>query len=136
MGVIAKEDKLRVIGELVNQTALRISGEEMHAFEKANPDAIISNDDRGLVTQRAVSELMFRTCNLKCPDNIEEEDFKASFDEWFATSEEEKLRNMCRSNMAEFAKKNEPSEDENISFSERCHRLIKAEWSNIGQPKQ
>lgn len=131
MGIITKEDKLRIMGELVSSFAVRISSEEISAYQKDNPDAVVSADAKDLIQKRAVSELMLRSCYFKCDSDMDEQGFKEAFEEWFATSEEEKLRNMCYTNIKEEVAKNASDVDDNLSFSEKCHKHIQEEWKNI-----
>ena len=46
MGTITKEDKLSIMGELVSSFAIRVSSEEISAYQKDNPDAVISADSK------------------------------------------------------------------------------------------
>ena len=131
MGTITKEDKLSIMGELVSSFAIRVLSEEISAYHKDNPDAVISADSKDLIQKRAVSELMLRSCYFKCDSDMDEEGFKEAFKEWFTTSEEKKLRNMCYTNVKAEVAKTSSDVDDNLSFSERCHKHIQEEWNNI-----
>lgn len=128
MAKITKDDRIRIISELVSQTASQIAFEEMKKFEKENPNELIDTEVKDLVKQRAVSELMFRTCYFRCPDEeIEELDFRDQFTAWFVSDEEAKLRNMCHSNTAsELQKRRKPGE-ENLTFTERYLKKVREE---------
>ena len=76
MGTITKEDKLSIMGELVSSFAIRVSSEEISAYQKDNPDAVISADSKDLIQKRAVSELMLRSCYFRCDSDMDEEGFK------------------------------------------------------------
>lgn len=128
MAKISKDDRMKIISEMVSDIASRVAFEEMQKFEKENPNELIDVEVKDLVKQRAVSELMFRTCNFRClEDDIEEMDFRDLFTSWFVEFEEAKLRNMCHSNTkTELSKRRKPGE-ENLTFTERYLKKVREE---------
>ena len=93
MSNLTTETILSMTGEIVVFKATQIATEEMNRFENENPKEFLTDEVRNLITERAISQLTFQTCNFKCPsDHMDEMQLKEYFDKWFAAEEEERLR--------------------------------------------
>ena len=126
MSNLTTETILSMTGEIVVFKATLIATEEMIRFENENPTELLTDEVRNLITERAISQLTFQTCNFKCPSDITEEmQLKEYFDKWFAEEEEERLRKMCYFTIRKELEARRSPGDENLSFTERYLRQVK-----------
>ena len=126
MSNLTTETILSMTGEIVVFKATLIATEEMIRFENENPTELLTDEVRNLITERAISQLTFQTCNFKCPsDLMDEMQLKEYFDKWFAEEEEERLRKMCYFTIRKELEARRRPDDENLSFTERYLRQVK-----------
>ena len=126
MSNLTTETILSMTGEIVVFKATLIATEEMLRFENENPKELLTDEVRNLITERAISQLTFQTCNFKCPsDLMDEMQLKEYFDKWFAEEEEERLRKMCYFTIRKELEARRRPDDENLSFTERYLRQVK-----------
>lgn len=126
MSNLTTETILSMTGEIVVFKATLIATEEMIRFENENPKELLTDEVRNLITERAISQLTFQTCNFKCPsDLMDEMQLKEYFDKWFAEEEEERLRKMCYFTIRKELEARRRPDDENLSFTERYLRQVK-----------
>ena len=126
MSNLTTETILSMTGEIVVFKATLIATEEMIRFENENPKELLTDEVRNLITEWAISQLTFQTCNFKCPsDLMDEMQLKEYFDKWFAEEEEERLRKMCYFTIRKELEARRRPDDENLSFTERYLRQVK-----------
>jgi len=110
---------------MINEKASSVAKEELSKYEKEHTNALIEQDLRELVLQRAGSELMLRMCNFKPGTEIDLDTLKERFENWFVTEEEARLRQMCVSAISEELKKRAKPGDENLTFTDKFLRSVK-----------
>ena len=64
MSNLTTETILSMTGEIVVFKATLIATEEMIRFENENPKELLTDEVRNLITERAISQLTFQTCNF------------------------------------------------------------------------
>lgn len=125
MSNLTTETILSMIGEIVVFKATLIATEETIRYENENPNELLNDEIRNLITERAISQLTFQTCNFKCPSDITDEmQLKEYYDKWFAAEEEEHLRKMCYYTIRKELDARKQPDDENLSFTERYLRQV------------
>ncbi len=126
MSALSNGEILAATVELINQRATLVATEEIERFLADHENALIDGEIRGIVNQRATSELMLRMSNFVPGDDIaDQEDLTTRFEKWFAENEETRLHQMCNSCIGEELKSHEVVGDENLTFTEKFRKLVK-----------
>lgn len=126
MSGLSNQEILSATVQLINARATAIANEEMELYLKENQNALIDGEIRGIINQRVNSELMLRMSNFKPGTETADQDALTDhFNRWFADGEEEHLRNMCHSCIAEELKKHTLPDEENLSFTEKFQRAVR-----------
>ena len=127
MGNLSNEETLRSTIELISFHVDDIVMQEVKAYSYAHPDNIVSLATIGVITQRAVSELMLRASNFRAPEANDKDELKAAFDKWFEENEVETLRRICRNSLTEEFKPKDDESDDKLTFTEKYLKKIREE---------
>lgn len=125
MGQLSNGEIVTNIVMMINEKASSVAREELSNYEKAHTNALIEQDLRELVVQRAGSELMLRMCNFKPGTDVDSDTLRERFDSWFVTEEEARLRQMCESAITEELRKRTKPGEENLTFTEKFLKSVK-----------
>lgn len=126
MGGFTKEELLAHFSTLAVEKVTKLSREEMVAFEKENPNELITGEIQTLVEQRALSELLLHLNDfVVSAEDMDEQQLKDHFETWFAENEEQRFRVLCKNAARdEIAKRSKP-EDKDMTFSDKFRRMVR-----------
>lgn len=126
MSALSNGEILATTVELINQRATLVANEEIEHFLADHENALIDGEIRGIVNQRATSELMLRMSHFVPGEDIaDRENLTARFEKWFAENEATRLHQMCNSCIGEELKKHEIVGDDHLTFTEKFQKLVK-----------